>query len=80
MPWEDDEIMEDDIVDDDLDDDSTDLLPCPACGAMIYEDSEQCPRCGRWVMPRAGDAQHHSALWWVGAGLALLGMLMWAIF
>ena len=31
----------------DLDDETIDVMPCPACGAEIYEDSERCPKCGQ---------------------------------
>ncbi|HGY91185.1 MAG TPA: hypothetical protein ENK43_08450 [Planctomycetes bacterium] len=36
------------------DDEDSDQLPCPECGAMIHEDSEQCPRCKAWVTMRQG--------------------------
>lgn len=34
----------------DADDDAVDLVPCPHCGAEIYEDAEQCPICGEYVI------------------------------
>ena len=79
MSWDHDDSLEQGPAGDDLNGDSTDLLPCPACGAAIYEDSERCPRCGRWVIPLAGHARRRGTIWWVGAGLALLGMLAWAM-
>lgn len=32
-------------------DDSTEVVPCPVCGADIYEDAPQCPACGEYVIP-----------------------------
>ena len=33
--------MDDDYDTDDYDDDSSETLPCPNCGAEIYEDAER---------------------------------------
>ena len=30
----------------------TDTITCPSCGARIYEETQQCPHCGDWVVPR----------------------------
>ncbi len=30
------------------DDDYT--IPCPACGAEVYEDAPQCPSCGEYIV------------------------------
>ena len=40
----------DDGVDHQAEDDRSETLPCPACGAEIYEDAEQCPACGQYVV------------------------------
>ena len=37
---------------DDLDDDDSPVVPCPECGADVYEDAERCPRCGQYITPR----------------------------
>lgn len=65
-------------MDDDFDDwpedadDETQVVTCPACGAEVYEDAEQCPVCGEWITssthPFAG-----RGLWFIGLGL--LGIL-----
>jgi uncharacterized membrane protein YvbJ len=34
------------------DDDTADpdaSVPCPECGAAIYDDSDHCPKCGHWL-------------------------------
>ena len=33
----------------DSSDDVVDLIECLSCGAMIYEESEQCPHCHEYV-------------------------------
>ena len=32
------------------DDPAAETVPCPACGADIYEEAEQCPVCGDYVV------------------------------
>ena len=32
------------------DDSAAETVPCPACGADIYEEAEQCPVCGEYVV------------------------------
>ncbi len=50
------------------DDSGSDTVVCPNCGADVYEDAEQCPRCGEWITdsthPLAGRSR-----WFVWAGL-----------
>jgi hypothetical protein len=36
--------------DEDEDEDVAETQPCPSCGAAIYEDAEQCPVCGDYVV------------------------------
>jgi hypothetical protein len=35
---------------DEADDGTTELVACPACGEEIYEEAEQCPHCGSYVV------------------------------
>lgn len=49
-------------------DDSADLIPCPECGAEIYDDSEQCPRCGSYLIHQNNTWSGRPA-WWVILGL-----------
>ena len=54
------------------DDESSELLPCPKCGALIHEESERCPACGEYVV-------HESSIWsgrsWLWIVLGLLGVI-----
>ncbi len=53
---------------DDLDDGSTDTRVCPHCSADVYEDADQCPECGEYLM---SDTRVWSSksLWWIALGL-----------
>ena len=31
------------------DDAPAETVPCPECGAEVYEDAEQCVSCGEWI-------------------------------
>lgn len=35
------------------DSDQDHLMSCPSCGAEIYDESEQCPYCGEYVLTSA---------------------------
>jgi len=53
-------------------DDSTETVPCPSCGAEVYEDAPQCPYCGSYI------TGHNSlwagrSVWWIV--LAVLGLV-----
>ncbi len=64
---------DDDYYDDDQhDDESSETLPCPNCGAEIYEDAEHCPRCGEYVTLR-GSLWAGRPIWWIILGI--LGIL-----
>jgi hypothetical protein len=74
--WSDDDEL-DDSFDDADDDDSLELVACPECGEPIYEEAEQCPACGSYVIHRS-DRWGGRPPWWVilgflGAGLGFLG-------
>ena len=57
--------------DDDYDeDDSSELRPCPECGADIYEDSELCPVCGNYITFGSSGPFSNRPVWWVFLGLA----------
>lgn len=51
MDYEDDDWDEDSYDDgyDDLDDEEGSTIPCPDCGADIYEDADACPHCGTYL-------------------------------
>jgi hypothetical protein len=51
MSWDDD--LSDDEWDDDYpdEDDAESLVKaCPECGQDVYEDAEQCPHCGHYIL------------------------------
>lgn len=54
-----------------------DLLPCPECGAMIYEDTDQCPACGMYVMPLAHAGRSRSWITVLVVIAVLAGLAVW---
>ena len=57
----------------DSDEEPVDTVPCGHCAAQVYEDAEQCPHCGEWIIRRGASALSGKPLWWQIAGL--LGMI-----
>lgn len=59
-------------------DDESEVVPCPECGADVYEDAEQCPACGQYVV-------HGSRMWsgrpwwWIVLGAAGVGAVVWVL-
>ena len=67
----DDELDDDWPEDSDLDDDEeseSEVLPCPNCGADVYEDAPQCPICGSYITFRTSVWSARSG-WWILLGL-----------
>jgi hypothetical protein len=63
--------------DDDSEDDGT--VPCPYCGAALYEDAERCPRCENYVSRE--DAPSRVPLWVkVTALVCLVVAVLWAVY
>ena len=62
----------DDFDEDDFDDESSETIPCPECGAEVYEDAVCCPACGTYI---TADNSIWSGRpgWWILLGL--LGIL-----
>ncbi len=54
------------------DEDDFETLACPSCGADIFEDAEQCPACGDYVV--FSDAALSGWPWWFVA-LGLIGIV-----
>ncbi|WP_425397269.1 zinc ribbon domain-containing protein [Aeoliella sp.] len=71
-------MYDDDYEDDSLDEypdeadwddsDEWEEVPCPACGALIAEDSEQCPSCGEYVT-FDNNVWRGKPWWWVVLGI-----------
>jgi predicted nucleic acid-binding Zn ribbon protein len=61
----------------DPDEDAT--VPCPACGAEIYDDAERCPECGHY-QTREEASRAKTPLWIiVGAIICLAIVALWII-
>ena len=59
------------------DDAGIDEIPCPKCARMIYEQSQQCPQCGEWVLARSSGL---AVGWLFIAVLALIAFVAVAVF
>ena len=64
---------------DEFEDDRTEALPCPSCGAEVYEETQRCPHCGDWIVPHAAHARRKRGLWIVAAVLALIAIVVLAL-
>lgn len=79
-----DELRDDEFPDEDFDDASTETVPCPHCGAQVYEDAVRCPTCGTYITHDTG-VWSGRPLWWIvlgligvlAAALALAGYSAW---
>ena len=60
------------MTDADFDDELTETVPCPHCGAEVYEDAVQCPACGTYLTHQA-NVWSGRPTWWIVLGL--LGIL-----
>jgi len=54
------------------DDELSETVPCPQCGAEVYEDCVQCPACGTYVTHDTNLGSGRPMLWIV---LGLLGIV-----
>jgi hypothetical protein len=75
--WDDDEDSgwndEEDEADSGEEGDET--VPCPQCRRPIYEDSERCPHCGRYLSEE--DAAGVRKPWWIVLGVLLVLGVLW---
>lgn len=68
----DDDFAEDEFEYDPNDDDAdepTETIPCPSCGAEVYEDAVQCPSCGQYISPSTS-LWSNRPWWWIALGAA----------
>lgn len=77
--WHADDDASDDAWGDDDEASSDDTLPCPACGAAVFEDSPRCPACGEYVTPGGSGVAARPA-WVVLTALVCLAIALWWIF
>ena len=70
MSYDDDDEWDDYEYDVDDDDDLSYTVDCPECGADVYEDAEQCPSCGQYIIhSSSGYVWKNRPVWWVVIGL-----------
>lgn len=64
----------------DQDEDESLTVPCPECGAHVYEDAVRCPHCGAYITPGAPSSYGLPA-WWIVLGIvgALVAVLLLAL-
>lgn len=60
------------------DDHGPPTVPCPHCGKEVFEDSEQCPRCGNYLSKEDGPAAGRGGTWVVLMILAVLAAIVLA--
>lgn len=76
--WDDDDPGFDEGAEDE--DGETAVLPCPSCGAEIYEDAERCPSCGDFITRRRLRGWEGRPWWWVALGLVGIGaVIVWLL-
>ncbi len=59
------------------DDDGPPTVPCPYCRAEVIEDSEQCPRCGKYISEEDAPRESRGGAWVILMILALLAAAIW---
>lgn len=64
---------------DDYDDDESDTIPCPNCGADVYEDAVQCPVCGQYVTSDSTNLWAGRSAWWILLALLGVGAVIWVL-
>ena len=78
-PLDDRELPDAADMDDEESVDDTSTAPCPACGAMIYEDALRCPVCGSYVERDAGAMTRSRRWWWAALMVLIVGALIVAM-
>ena len=65
-------------VDDEVDeDDDVDTMPCPYCGAAIYDDAVRCPKCDQYLSDEDRTTTNQPR-WIIVTALVVLVALVWA--
>ncbi len=78
MRDDDDDFDDGDDDEGDLDDDDEEMVACPYCQALIYEDSERCAECGSYLSRI--DAPSRPAWWLVlGVVVCLIIVALWIL-
>ncbi len=54
------------------------VIPCPNCGEEVFDDAEQCPSCGHWLVPDRNPMRGRPSWFLIlGFGGAILAILLW---
>ncbi|MBI2823233.1 MAG: hypothetical protein HYX69_00925 [Planctomycetia bacterium] len=61
---------------DDEDEEESESYECPSCGASVYEDAEQCPRCGDYITPRSRSSSAPGSPWFMLAVFLMLAVML----
>ncbi len=75
----DEELNDWEYPDEDEMDDESETVPCPHCGADVYEDAVECPVCGQYITPGSRDLWVGRSAWWVLLGLLGIGAVLWVL-
>ena len=67
MAWDDSDEFP--AYDDFGDDGEAEEVPCPSCGAPVYEEADVCPHCGDFITPGRGPATRNLPRWAVALGV-----------
>lgn len=68
---------DDELWDSDEDDVDDDTMPCPYCGAAIYDDAVRCPKCERYLSDEERPTTNQPR-WVIITAALLLAGLLWA--
>lgn len=83
MPSRRDDFADDEPADDapwdDDDGDSDPTMPCPYCGADIYDDAIYCPACDRYLSDEERTTTNQKP-WIIVTAVVLLAVFLWACF
>ncbi len=61
-------------------DDQPEVLPCPSCGAEVYEETQRCPHCGDWIIPVDTSGSWRRTAWIVAVVLVILSFTLMTVF
>jgi len=80
IDWSDDDLRDEEFPDDEdnYDSDEVDTIPCPECGADVYEEAEQCPACG-WYITSSSNPLSGRSWWWIALGMLGIIAVIWAL-
>jgi hypothetical protein len=57
-------------------DDESEVLICPNCKGTVFEDAQQCPHCGDWIIPAHAESSGKRWIWPLAVALVILAFLI----